>query len=56
MAVFDGKKDLASKLGPIVEALQSQHFVYAVMLAEEKGFSDSILEYMRQNLEVRRFI
>lgn len=54
--ILDGKKELAEQVVPIVEAMQTGDFVYAVCLAEAKGLDEYILNEMRKHLGVRRFI
>lgn len=52
--VFDGKKELAERWSPIVEALQNGHFVWAIVLASQANIPAEFVELMRLDFDIRR--
>lgn len=53
--VFDGKKELATLWGPIVEAMQRGEFVWAVLLADNnEEIPKPLIEQMRKVFRVGR--
>ena len=53
-AAMDNNKLLSRRLCQVIESIWEGNTVYAILLAEEYGFSDELQEQMRELFEMRR--